>query len=75
MLSPYFQSLARQKRICPECLAGKLRIESTAIPRPDMAIERCDACGYFHMIEAPAAAVAASQPSRGRIIHIDFNKR
>ena len=71
MLSPYFKSLAKQKRICPDCLRGMLRVEPTPIPQPDMAVEVCDRCGYFQLLEAPAGT-APSQA--GRIIHVDFGR-
>ena len=71
-LSPYFSSLAEQKRVCPDCLRGMLRIEPTPRPRPDMAVEVCDRCGYFHLLEAPGHAVPRSE---GRIIGADFGRR
>lgn len=73
MLNAYFRSLAKQKRICPDCLRGTLRVEPTPIPQPDMAVEVCDRCGYFQLLEAPAGA-APLPPERGRIIHVDFGR-
>lgn len=69
MLSPYFKSLAKQKRVCPDCLRGMLRIEPAPVPQPDMAFEVCDKCGYFHLLEAPGGSAPASG---GRIIRVDF---
>ena len=71
MLSPYFASLARQKRVCPDCLRGVLRIEPTPRPRPDMAVEVCDRCGYFQLLEAPAGTAPVAG---GRIIRVDFGR-
>lgn len=71
MLSPYFESLAKRRRVCPGCLRGTLRVEPTPIPQPDMAVEVCDRCGYFQLLEAPRGA---AQPRAGRIIHVDFGR-
>lgn len=71
MLSPYFESLAKRKRVCPDCLRGTLRVEPTPIPQPGMAVEVCDRCGYFQLLGAPEGAVPSVG---GRIIHVDFGR-
>ena len=52
-LSPYFVSMAKTKRLCPQCLKRATRIEPTLTPNG--AVERCD-CGYFQGLSAPKSA-------------------
>lgn len=70
-LSPYFASLSKQKRICPQCLSRPLRIEPSL--NPDVAYETC-ACGYIYTIEAPTNA-KAGDASSPKVLRPDFNRR
>ena len=54
-LSPYFRSLAEQKRLCPECGTRFLRVEPSDYDDPDFAWDVCD-CGYLALREAPGWA-------------------
>ncbi len=51
LLSPYFKTLAREKRVCPECLKGYLRV-LPAGDSPNVAMDCCE-CGYMRVREAP----------------------
>ena len=53
-LSPYFKSMAAQKRMCPDCF-GQTYIEESDVHNPNVAIEHCD-CGYIQVLCAPKAA-------------------
>lgn len=48
--SPYFESMARQKRMCPKCMKRRTRLEKSL--NPNAAYETCE-CGYFQTISAP----------------------
>lgn len=54
-LSPYFEALARQKRVCPRCHKAPLSIVPLALTW-DGATEKCEACGYMNLILAPESA-------------------
>lgn len=54
-LSPYFASLAKQKRICPDCLKATLRLEPTPLDI-NTAVWVCDRCGWFQAVTAPKSA-------------------
>ncbi|WP_165170675.1 hypothetical protein [Adlercreutzia sp. ZJ242] len=69
-MTPYFESMARQKRICPSCLVHLLRFEPTPLNQ-DAAVWRCDGCGWFQTVLAPKPAEA---PRRARIIKADFGR-
>ncbi len=69
---PYFESLGREKRVCPDCLRHSLRLEPSAL-NPLAAVWRCDGCGWFQTVMAPEnAGVEADRVSR--IVRIDFGK-
>ena len=48
--SPYFESMSRQKRVCPRCMKRRTRLEKSL--NPNAAYETCE-CGYFQTISAP----------------------
>lgn len=48
--SPYFKSLARQVRLCPEC-GHRTRLAGTL--SPNGAYEFCPACEWFRVLAAP----------------------
>jgi hypothetical protein len=52
---PYFQSRARQKRICPECHSAALTVRPTSL-NPNAAFDYCSECHYFQVILAPEEA-------------------
>ncbi len=51
--SPYFESLSKQKRICPKCTHRSLKLKHSL--SPNGAYETCE-CGYFQSISAPKSA-------------------
>ena len=59
-LSPYFKSLAKSKRVCPDCLAATLVIEPSL--DPNGAYEKCPKCGYIRSITAPKSAWVDWEP-------------
>lgn len=61
-LSPYFRSLARQRRICPECLRGCLTVKPSGSGDPDAAWDAC-ACGYRQLRLAPEGARLNTGPT------------
>ncbi len=77
---PYFESLRRMKRICPECHSRVLQLRETL--NPNGALEFCD-CGYFQGLTAPKAAQVPwdgktpwRNPKRKRapkVIKLDFD--
>ncbi len=50
-LSPYFRSLKRQKRVCPECKKALLTIEPSL--NINGAYEVCTKCNYIQSLTAP----------------------
>lgn len=77
---PYFEQLAKQKRICPKCHQSQIRLEPSSAGNPNVAFERCD-CGYFFIHEAPKAAQVKwdeDHPHEGKIpsewFRTDLNK-
>lgn len=80
-LSPYFAALARQKRICPECLKRALCIQENPID-PNVAYDECD-CGYSKPVYAPRKWCVdkevwlkqrAEQEKKPRIIRPDWSR-
>jgi len=63
-LSPYFEALARAKRVCPECLKRLTWIEPTGAGNPNGAVERCR-CGYIQGLVAPKGHEVAWDPANG----------
>lgn len=64
-LSPYFQSMTRRKRLCPQCLERATRIEPLDGGGLNAAFEVCD-CGYRQLLQAPKSAwVEPPDVSRG----------
>lgn len=59
-LSPYFESLSKQKRICPECLSRPLRVEPSETGYYDSAFDVCD-CGYSQVRIAPEEAMVGGR--------------
>lgn len=50
-MSPYFQHLAKQKRVCPDCAKAFLHLEPT---RNELSVfEKCSECGYFQLLKDP----------------------
>lgn len=75
-LSPYFKSLARVPRICPDCMERKLRLQPLELTW-DAAVWRCDGCGWFQTELAPESAKLGQrgeEKPRARIISVDFAK-
>lgn len=74
-LSPYFASLARRPRMCPEC-HGRLGLQ--ALERTwDGAMWRCGRCGWCQLEQAPEAARMGQREPEGKganIIRVDFGK-
>ncbi len=62
-LSPYFEMLAREKRICPECLKRYLTVEPAG-RSPNVAMDCCE-CGYRHVVSAPSWAHLDYDPAAG----------
>ena len=60
LLSPYFQSLARQRRLCPECCRGELFVTPTL--NPNAAWERCPRCDYSRVLAPPTSAAKVDWP-------------
>lgn len=60
-LSPYFEALSKQKRVCPDCLRGVLTIEPSL--DPNGAYEKCRECGYLRSITAPKEALVDWEPN------------
>lgn len=50
-MTPYFERRSREKRLCPECHEAHLQVRPTL--NPNVAYDRCPACGYLHTVEAP----------------------
>ena len=71
-LSPYFQSLAKQKRVCPDCLKGVLTIEPSL--DPNGAYEKCAKCGYIRSITAPKSAWVDWEPDEEPELNSWFNE-
>ena len=71
-LSPYFQALAKQPRMCPDCLKHKLRLVSLELTW-DAAVWKCDGCGWFQTILAPESA-KLGQREPYNVIKVDFGK-
>ena len=76
-LSPYFKSLARAPHLCPECRAP-VKLEPLELTW-DVAVWKCDACGWFQLELAPEAAKVGQREARqgqpgasARIIKLDF---
>lgn len=61
VLSPYFESLSKQRRICPECGTRFLRVEPSGCDDPDFAWDVCD-CGHMEFREAPDWAKLGTGP-------------
>ena len=90
-LSPYFRALAREKRICPECLRRYLEVRPAG-ESPNVAVDWCE-CGYRQVVAAPrsmrvgrssAASPGGARPAaggarvagrEGNIIRVDFKSR
>lgn len=51
--SPYFEIMAKQKRMCPKCMKRQTRLKKSLTP--NAAYEVCD-CGYFQSLTAPENA-------------------
>ncbi len=60
-LSPYFKMLAREKRICPKCLKGRLRVAPAGLS-PNVAMDRCE-CGYMQVRVAPESMQVEEEPA------------
>ena len=72
-LSPYFKSLTRTPKMCPECHAP-IRLNPLELTW-DGAMWKCDACGWCQLELAPEAAkLGQREPEkpRARIISVDF---
>lgn len=72
-LSPYFKSLMRTPKMCPECHAP-IRLNPLELTW-DGAMWKCDACGWCQLELAPEAAkLGQREPEkpRARIISVDF---
>ena len=54
-MTPYFQSRAREKRICPQCHKATLAVKPTAL-NPNYAFDFCPKCHYLQLVAAPRAA-------------------
>ena len=63
-MTPYFRSLARQKRICPKCHQAALTVEPTL--NPNIGADRCPKCRYFMAVCAPEAAMVPNDWVRPR---------
>lgn len=75
-LSPYFKSLTRTPKMCPECHAP-IRLNPLELTW-DGAMWKCDACGWCQLELAPEAAkLGQREPEkpRARIIPVDFGSR
>lgn len=74
-LNPYFQALAKQPRMCPDCLKHKLRLVSLELTW-DAAVWKCDGCGWFQTVLAPESAkMGQREPDdASNVIKIDFGR-
>lgn len=59
--NPYFRALAREKRICPECLERYLRLEPAGGSSRDVAVDECD-CGYSQVRVSPPSCCVGRDP-------------
>ena len=75
-LSPYFRALAREPRICPDCLEHRLRLVPLELTW-DGAIWKCDGCGWFQLELAPDDAKLGPRGLEGapNVIRVDFGRR
>lgn len=72
-LSPYFKSLARTPRICPDCHRHKLALKPLELTW-DAAVWKCEGCGWFQTVLAPESAKMGqrdAKPSGARIIRFE----
>ena len=71
-MTPYFQSRAKQKRICPDCHRAALEVRPTL--SPNGGVDRCPECGYLQTIVAPKSAQVPEDwmPPKKRCRIIDF---
>lgn len=70
-ISPYFEALAKQRRLCPECLCRPLSIESSE--DPDYAYEVCG-CGYVRTLRSPMASRSRREAARGKVVRFPGKK-
>lgn len=71
-LSPYFKSLTRTPKMCPECHAP-IRLNPLELTW-DGAMWKCDACGWCQLELAPEAAKLGPRRARANVIEVDFGK-
>ena len=72
-MTPYFQSRAKRKRVCPGCHKSALEVKPTL--NPNAGVDHCPECGYFQTIIAPKAAQVPEdwKPPKRRCRIIEFS--
>lgn len=71
-MTPFFQSRAKQKRVCPDCHRAALEVKPTL--SPNVGVDHCPECSYFWTVVAPESAQVSEdwEPPRKRCRIIDF---